>query len=167
LIPALFFGVAPLILQGCATQAKKSGHEHDHDAHGDHAGHDHGEEVVFRDDMDVRVISEKGEAVDIEPNLVQGKVTIIDFGAEWCGPCKDVDALLFDLLDVHDDLAVRKIDVGDWESEVAKTHLKNIPQLPYVQVYGPDGKKVDAISGLDLKRLKAAIEKARERKGQS
>jgi thiol-disulfide isomerase/thioredoxin len=144
---------------GCASGGEHAGHDHSaHDHHHDHAA----EEVIFRPDMDVVVIAEKGEAVQIDEHLVHGKVTVIDFGAEWCAPCKDVDALLFQLLDAHSDLAVRKIDVVDWESDAAKMHLKNVAQLPYVQIYDKQGKRVDAVSGLDLERLKAAIKKGQE-----
>jgi thiol-disulfide isomerase/thioredoxin len=149
---AVFVG-ALTFLAGCAGHGSSAAPD-DHD----HADHKH-EQVKFRPDMDVVVISENGEAVTVADHLVPGKVTVVDYGAEWCHPCKDVDSRLFELLDQGANLAVRKIDVGDWESEVAQKHLKDVPQLPYVLVYDRSGKQVDAISGLDLDRLNAAIQK--------
>ena len=61
------------------------------------------------------------------------------------------------------DVALRKIDVVDWDSPVAGQHLRGVSELPYVEVYGPDGKAVARISGLDLERLDRAIAKARDR----
>jgi hypothetical protein len=52
---------------------------------------------------------------------------------------------------------VRKVNVVDWESPVAKAFLQKVPQLPYVIVFGKDGQRVDAIAGLDLARLDRAV----------
>jgi hypothetical protein len=44
---------------------------------------------------------------------------------------------------------------------VAERYLERVSGLPYVLVYGTDGKKVAAIQGLDLERLRRAIDKGR------
>lgn len=120
-------------------------------------------EVVFPQGLDVVQISENGEATDIEAHRVKGKVTVFDFHAIWCGPCKKVDRHMLAVLRDHDDVALRKLNVVDWDSEVAKTYLRNVPNLPYVIVYGIDGKEVTKISGLKLDDLDAAIREGRRR----
>ena len=40
---------------------------------------------------------------------------------------------------------------------VAKRHLQSVPTLPYLLVYGKDGKLVRKIQGFDLKSLDKAI----------
>lgn len=110
-------------------------------------------------EADVVVISKEGEDVDIRVHLVPGKVTVVDFFATWCGPCRDVDRALLAVLERRDDVAVRKLNVVDWDSAVAKRYLKDVPQLPYVMVFDREGKEVDAIFGLDIERLERAIEK--------
>jgi thiol-disulfide isomerase/thioredoxin len=127
-------------------------------------GAGHGEyvaEVAFADGLDVVKISEQGEAVDLESHLAPGKVTVIDFYAEWCKPCREVDEHMTAVLAAHDDIALRKVDIVDWDSEVAQQHMKSVPNLPYLIVYGRDGKQRATISGFDLEKLDAAIAEAR------
>lgn len=120
-------------------------------------------EVEFGPDLDVAKIASGGETVELEAHLVAGKVTVFDFYAVWCKPCRAVDRHMRDVLAKHDDVALRKLDVVDWDSEVAKQHLKTASELPHVIVYGRDGKQVAAISGLALDDLDAAIAKGRSR----
>lgn len=120
-------------------------------------------EVEFPADLEVKQISRDGEFVDIEAFRVPGKVTVFDFHAIWCGPCKKVDRHMLSVLRDNDDVALRKLNVVDWDSAVAKKYLGGVPSLPYVIVYGADGKLVAKISGLKLDDLDAAIGKGRSR----
>ena len=92
---------------------------------------------------------------------LRGKVVVLDFRGVWCGPCREVDREMRSILEVAPDVALRKINVVDWQSPVAGRHLKRVSALPYVVVYGVDGRKIAAIGGLDLKKLRRAIEKGR------
>jgi thiol-disulfide isomerase/thioredoxin len=107
---------------------------------------------------DYAVLGQGGADVGpLEPLAVPGKVTVFDFYAAWCAPCREVEAHLLRALQGHGALAVRKLDVVNWESPLARRHLAGVESLPYVVVYGRDGRRVDAVSGLDLPRLDRAI----------
>lgn len=113
---------------------------------------------------DLREIAADGEDVgELHPHAVAGKVTVFDFYAVWCAPCRKIDAHLFALLGKRSDLAVRKLNVVDWESPLARRHLKDVPNLPYVVVYDREGRRVDAVVGLDLPRLDRVIARAQGR----
>jgi thiol-disulfide isomerase/thioredoxin len=109
---------------------------------------------------DVRVIVEQGEALPaLEPHLVAGKVTVFDFYATWCTPCQKVDAFVYPRL--TSDVAIRKINVVDWDTPVAKQWLGSVPELPYLVIYDKQGRRHAAISGGKLRAIDRAIAEAR------
>ena len=107
---------------------------------------------------DLKELAKEGEDVpSLEAHVVPGKVTLFDFYAVWCAPCRKIDAHVFALLGKRSDLALRKLNVVSWDTPLAARYLKNIPDLPYVVVYGKNGKRVDAVAGFDLEALDRAI----------
>jgi thiol-disulfide isomerase/thioredoxin len=113
---------------------------------------------------DVTEISHQGEDVpSLEAHAVKGKVTLFDFYAVWCAPCRKIDVHVAQILGKRQDLAVRKLNVVSWETPLARRHLRDISNLPYVLVYGKDGRRVAAVSGLDLPALDRAINEASAR----
>ncbi len=74
--------------------------------------------------------------------LVKEGTTIVDFWAEWCGPCKMVSPVLDEIAEETGSKLV-KIDV-DKESELA-SHF-GVTGIPAIMVY-TDGKKVKDFVG--------------------
>jgi hypothetical protein len=60
-------------------------------------------------------------------------------------------------------LAYRKLNIVEWESALGQRYLKNVPSLPYVVVYGRDGKKFATLTGADLAALDKTIAGANAR----
>jgi thiol-disulfide isomerase/thioredoxin len=113
---------------------------------------------------DVAEISKAGEDVpDLAPHAARGKVTLFDFYAPWCAPCRKIDAHVSELLGRRADLAVRKLNVVSWETPLAEHYLSAAPTLPLIVVYDRDARRSEAVTGFDLGALDAAIEKAGRR----
>ena len=109
---------------------------------------------------DVQSLVSAGEDLpSLDSHAIVGKVTIFDFYADWCGPCRKVDEHVYEVLRGRADVAYRKLNVVSWESPLALHHLvaARVPDLPYVVIYGKDGKRLRSISGLDLDKLDQAL----------
>ena len=108
--------------------------------------------------LDIRVAS-RGEAFDIRKNLAPGKFTIFDFWAEWCGPCHALTPKIERLVLENPNVALRTVDLQQWDSAAARQATKDfkLVALPYVRVYGPDGKFVGEVLGNDIEKIRALV----------
>jgi len=106
---------------------------------------------------DAVVLTETGSAVGpLEKLRVPGKYTVFDLYADWCGPCRVVDAKLRELVEHRQDIAVRKLNVVDFKSPLAREQGSKLKALPYLVIFSPDGKRRDLV-GADTKALAAAL----------
>lgn len=107
------------------------------------------------------VAYEDGKRVTIDKIVAPGKITIVDFYADWCGPCHVLEARLQRLMQGKKNLALRRVNIGHWDNAAAKqaTELR-AEALPYIRVYDARGKFVTAVTGGMWDEVLAAIEKA-------
>jgi len=78
-----------------------------------------------------------GSEVKIEDYIVAGKTSIIDFYADWCGPCKKLAPYLEKLDIEKDDIVVLKVNIDKWGSPVCKQF--SIKSVPAFLVYDGTG----------------------------
>lgn len=106
---------------------------------------------------DVQWLSRDGSAVGPLPKLrAASKYTVFDVYADWCGPCRTVDERLRDIVGKRADVAVRKLNVVDFESPLGKELGSRLEALPYLIVFTPSGKRID-IAGADMEKLDKAL----------
>ena len=118
------------------------------------------ESAAASEALDVRTVTKPGSQLDIRTLLAKDKVTVVDFFAVWCGPCRKVDEYMLQRLGRDRRLAYRRIDIDDWDSAIAKQYLGSAPELPYVLVFDKAGRQVGSLAGLDLPKLGGIIDKA-------
>jgi thiol-disulfide isomerase/thioredoxin len=118
---------------------------------------------------DVAKIGQQGADLPaLEPHRVPGKITIFDFYAAWCPPCRKVDEHLYPKLGERQDIAIRKIDVGSWDTPVAERWLDDVPELPYLVIYAKNGRRIGAVAGANFAEIDRLIAEAgRAAKGRS
>ena len=89
-------------------------------------------------------------------------VRLLDFYADWCGPCKKQDPILEELEAEYDDVEFVKIDVDD-EQDVANQY--QVRSLPTV-VVERDGNILERFVGFTQREdIEAALEQAAQPAG--
>lgn len=106
--------------------------------------------------------AEAGAMVDVEKSLAIGFVTVVDFWAEYCAPCKTIEAELMAGIADFPDIVVRKVNVGPGDSEVAKAY--KLGGLPHLRIFDRKGRLRYQLVGDDAHEAAAAAKKLHEEK---
>lgn len=94
---------------------------------------------------DVADLVTAGEAAPLTP--VAGKWTAFDFWAPWCEACPRLERALRERAASRPGLAVRRVNVVDLDSPIARQALPGVTQLPHLRLVAPDGRVALDASG--------------------
>jgi thioredoxin 1 len=93
-----------------------------------------------------------------EFNETKTGMVLVDFYADWCGPCKMVSPIVDSLSEEINDVKFQKINVDEENAIAAKYNVRSIPTL----IIFKDGKEVDRVVGFAPKqKLQSWIESNR------
>lgn len=87
---------------------------------------------------------------NFEELLNSGKPMVLDFWAEWCGPCRMVSPIIDELASEYEGrVTIGKVDVDSNNDVVGQFGIRNIPTVLFFK----DGKLVDKQVGVTQKSV--------------
>jgi thioredoxin 1 len=84
----------------------------------------------------------------------RGKITIVDFYADWCGPCRKIGPVLEKIAEGNSDIVLQKINV-DKHRDLMQEY--NVTGIPHIIIYDKSADVVDTIIGCNEPRIRKAI----------
>ncbi len=81
------------------------------------------------------------------------KPVLVDFWAEWCGPCKVLSPRVDEAAEEMDDVAVAKVNVDDQQDLAARFKVMQIPTLLLFKGGEVANKSIGAITKDQIKEF--------------
>jgi len=112
-----------------------------------------------------------------EDTVTQPGITLVDWWASWCGPCKMFAPVFQAASEEHSDVRFGKIDTEDQQELAAAAQITSIPTLMAfrdgILVFSQPGalpapaleQVIKAVRDLDMEEVRAEVAKQQEESG--
>jgi len=104
------------------------------------------------------MVSSVTSMTEFKKFISEDKVTVVDFFATWCGPCKQIAPFVEKLSKEFDKNNFLKVDVDEVSDVAAEVGVRAMPTFMVFR----NGEKVAEVVGANPAALKAAVKKANE-----
>jgi thioredoxin 1 len=103
--------------------------------------------------------------------IAENDIVLLDWWAEWCGPCKQFAPTYEAASEKHEDIVFGKVDTEDQQMLAASAQISSIPTLMAfregILVFSQPGalpasaldQVIDAVKGLDMEEVRAEVAK--------
>jgi len=110
--------------------------------------------------------------LETHDETVKDGIVLIDFWAEWCGPCKQFGPVFERSSEKHEDIAFTKVDTEDQQQLAARYGITSIPTLVAyrdgIPVFGQPGalpepaleQLIEQVRALDMEQVKVQYAQA-------
>jgi thioredoxin 1 len=109
-------------------------------------------------------------AANFGEHAVRDGITVVDFWAEWCGPCRQFGPVFESASDIHPEITFGKVNTEVERELSAEANITSIPNLMIfrdgILVYNRPGamgaagfeELITAVQGLDMDAVRKEIE---------
>ena len=114
---------------------------------------------------------------EFEKTVTENDIVLVDFWAEWCGPCKAFGPVYEKVSGKHPEVTCAKVDTDAEQQLGAMLQIQSIPTLMAfregIAVFRHSGAipeqalddLVEQIKGLDMDEVRKAVEEAQAQQG--
>jgi len=97
------------------------------------------------------------DANEFETKLTEAgsSLVVVDFFAQWCGPCKVIAPKIEELAAEYPDVVFLKVDVDECEDIASDYEITAMPTFVFIK----HKQKIDAFSGANADKVKQYITK--------
>lgn len=83
-------------------------------------------------------------------------ITLLDFYADWCQPCKKLEPFLQELQSTYPNINITKVNI-DTEKETSENYDINV--IPTIIIIDESNKILSKVEGYDIKKLTNEVKK--------
>lgn len=110
------------------------------------------QEIKNEEENDMEVLKVTSENFEKEV-LQSDKIVLVDFYADWCGPCKMLSPVVDSVANENEDIKVVKVNVDNAQDLAIKYQVMSIPTLVVIKNGQEINRSVGVVSKSEIEEM--------------